>query len=129
MIKNTVSGEWRRDFTNNIDGWFFTRNGTSQMTTSFETPNNIVMKNSSVYCQIHLHDTDYSARNVNPVTIPQVTLELNEDFNFKIVYLKVKKVKMMNNCDPSPTHSVTNCLRKHAEKVICSKITLFQSKL
>ena len=70
-----------------------------------------------------LHDSEYFVRNVNPVTIPQLELELNAEFGFKIVYLGVKRVEMMryrygdgvSYCDPSPTLSIRDPFRSDSE--------------
>ena len=83
------------------------------------------MRQPDLYCQVILHDSEYFVRNVNPITVPQLELELNAEFGFKIVYLGVKRVEMMryrysdgvSYCDPSPTHSITNCVRSYVTKV------------
>lgn len=87
------------------------------MTTSTDNNNVFLLKNSSKYCQVYLHDWDYFARNVNPSTIPSVVLELNEDFAFKTVYLKVKKMELITQCNKKTTHKVSGCVEEYVTKV------------
>ena len=49
-----------------------------------------LMKNNSQYGTVYLHDHQYFVMNVNPLTVPMVQLELNDDFMFKTIYLQVK---------------------------------------
>ena len=125
LVLNASKTDWRKEYFNNFDGWFFTRNVSRPMTTDFDGSEIFEMRQPGLYCQVILHDSEYFVRNVNPVTIPQLELELNAEFGFKIVYLGVKRVEMMryrysdgvSYCDPSPTHSITNCVRSYVTKV------------
>ena len=117
LLENSSVARWRPQYLSHKDGWFFTENQTRLMTTSSDNNNIFLLKSSSKYCQVYLHDWDYFARNVNPATIPSIELELNEDFAFKIVYLKVKKMELITNCDPSTTHKMSTCVRDYVTKV------------
>ena len=125
LVLNASKTDWRKEYFNNFDGWFFTRNVSGPMTTDFGASDIFEMRQPGLYCQVILHDSEYFVRNVNPVAIPQLELELNADFGFKIVYLGVKRVEMMryrygdgvSYCDPSPNHSITNCVRSYVTKV------------
>ena len=117
LLENSSETRWRPQYLSRKDGWFFTENQTRLMTTSTDNNNVFLLKNSSKYCQVYLHDWDYFARNVNPSTIPSVVLELNEDFAFKTVYLKVKKMELITHCDPSITHKMSGCVEDYVIKV------------
>ena len=117
LLENASETRWRPEYLSHKDGWFFTENQTRLMTTSTDNNNVFLLKNSSQYCQVYLHDWDYFVRNVNPATIPSIQLELNEDFAFKLVYLKVKKMELTTNCDPSPSHKMSGCVRDHVTRV------------
>ena len=95
MVLNASKTDWRKEYFNNFDGWFFTRNVSRPMTTDFGGSEIFEMRQAGLYCQVILHDSEYFVRNVNPVTVPQLELELNAEFGFKIVYLGVKRVEMM----------------------------------
>ena len=45
-------------------------------------------------------------------------LELNEDFAFKNVYIKVKKMELITHCDPSTTHKMSGCVENYVTKVV-----------
>ena len=117
LLENASESRWRPQYLAHQDGWFFTEHQTRFMTTSTENNNIFLLKNSSHYCQVYLHDWDYFARNVNPSTIPSIELELNDDFAFKIVYLKVKKMELITNCDNSAGHKLSSCVRDYVTRV------------
>ena len=118
LVHNITVSHWTQDYSNNEDGWHFTRSEPLTMTTNFSEVHRFLMKSSSQYCSVYLHDDQHWLMNVNPLTVPAALLELNEDFLFKTIYLKVSKIKMMNNCEAAPSHNVTSCVKNYVDKVL-----------
>ena len=101
------------------------RNISQAMTTSADINHLFVMTTSNQYSKVYLHDPEYFVRTLNPVTVPNLEIELNEDFLFKNIYLQVKHVRMMNNCSNSVSHSITSCVRNYVDKVILQFVGIY----
>ena len=111
VFKN--SSAWINKF-NLYNGWFYvrTRNKTMMDVLTNKSENlHMIFKSSSSKYQVHIHDSNEVATNWNYLDVVHVQ---NES---KSVFIKVRKVELVNDCQPSQTYSFRQCVENYFMKV------------
>ena len=71
----------------------------------------MIFESSSSKYQVHIHDSNEVATNWNYLDVVHVQ---NES---KSVFIKVRKVELVNDCQPSQTYSFRQCVENYFMKV------------
>ena len=122
ILSETHPGTWRTELTDPHTGIYFSRNDLFNMSTSRKESYDIIINESICTSKIVLHDPDFFAINLNPVTIPKIIRqgEQGEAWFFQL-YLELTEVSKMNlpdnPCEVSLSHSLTKCIKEFVIKV------------
>ena len=111
VFKN--SSAWINKF-NLYNGWYYVRIGNKTMKdvlTDKSENLHVIFESSSSKYQVHIHDSNEVATNWNYLDVVHVQ---NES---KSVFIKVRKVELVNDCQPSQTYSFRQCVENYFMKV------------
>ena len=123
VINNeSQKGTWRTELSDPFSGIYWTRDDFFHMSTSRAESYDIYINKNIATSTIILHDPDFFAININPVTFPKILKQGEEDegyfFQLYLEMTEVSKMNLPNNpCETSRTHSLTNCIKQFVIKV------------
>ena len=114
-------GRWHRRF-DYLHGWFYVRNGTKSMKDSHKDIERIynnlmveLMDNTTVL-NVIIHDVNEYPLNINSLK----TITFKEMTG---VYIRIRRVEMVTNCEKKKDYSFTMCIENFISKKIGCKMT------
>ena len=99
---------------NFIDGWYFVKRINKSMNEAQKISNDlhVTVKNDSTKLQVLVHDDNEYASNLNYIKVIEVNCVS------KSIFLEVKKITRIHNCEQSPNYSFGACVENYVAKTV-----------